>query len=284
MISQAVIYSVLIGAVLTGVVPLIGGIVLLATGKIKGSSFWAGVLAFIIASIITGIGTIIVSIPSAMTSLDSASLTAQPPVGQVIAISLMSAVVLGFSMLILIRNCMKTRTFKAAVSAGLGFGIPQLLTIAFSLISMYLTFAQINSGTFDQIYAMSVDMGVLTKETVAEMKSIYTEFTVNDAIAQILAAFGTVLLMVAAAIVIMLFVTKKKAVLGALIAIGGISITSIISSLITNLIVAGVITVAIGAAAFIFAYRMKDGIVPPEKATVANDSFMQSVASVKEEN
>ncbi len=284
MISQGVIYSVLIGIVITGVVPIIGGIALLAMGKVKGSSFWAGVLAYLIAAIITGIGTIIVTMPTAMTSTESASLTAQPPVWQLIAVSLISAVILGFSMLILIKNCMKTRTFKAAVSAGLGYGIPQLLTIAFSLVSMYLTFSQINSGAFDQIYAMSVDMGVLTKEMVAEMKAIYIEFTVNDAIAQIFGAIGTALLMVAAAIVIMVFVTKKKAMLGALMAIGGIGATSIITSVITNTLVAGVIAVAIGAAAFIFASRMKDSIAAPEKATAANDAFMQSVANAKEEN
>ncbi len=284
MISQAVIYSVLIGIVLTGVIPLIGGIVLLATGKIKGSSFWAGVLAFIIASIITAIVTVIVALPTAMTELDSASLTTETPLWQTIVISVLSAAILGFSMLILIKNCMKTRTFKAAISAGLGFGIPQLLTIAFSLVSMYLTFSQINSGAFDQMYAMSVDMGIITKEMVAEMKAIYTEFTVNDTIAQILAAFGNVLLMVAAAIVIMLFVTKKKAMVGTLIVIGGIGATSIVTSVITNLIVASIIALAIGAAAFIFAYRMKDSIVAPETPTVANDAFMQSIASAKEEN
>lgn len=283
MISQSVIYSVLIGIVLTGVVPLIGGIALLAMKKIKGSSFWAGVLAFLIAAIVSGIGTIIVTIPTTM-SAESASLTAEPPMWQLIAVSLITAVVLGFAMLILIRNCMKTRTFKAAVSAGLGFAIPQLLTIAFSLVSMYLTFSQINSGAFDQLYAMSVDMGVITKEMVAEMKAVYLEFSAMDAIAQILGSFGTALLYVAAAIVIMLFVTKKKAMLGTLISIGGIGVTSIVTSLITNALVAGVIALAIGAAAFIFAYRMKDDIVPPAQPTAANDSFMQSVASAKEDN
>lgn len=283
MISQSVIYAVLIGIVLTGVIPLIGGIALLAMGKIKGSSFWAGVLAFLIAAIVSGIGTIIVTIPTAMTA-ESASLTAEPPMWQLIAVSIISAVVIGFAMLILIRNCMKTRTFKAAVSAGLGFAVPQLLTIAFSLVSMYLTFSQINSGAFDQLYAMSVDMGVITKEMVAEMKAVYLEFSAMDAIAQILGSFGTALLYVAAAVVIMLFVIKKQAMIGTLISIGGIGVASIITSVITNALVAGVIALAIGAAAFIFAYRMKGDIVPPEKATAANDSFMQSVANAKEDN
>ncbi|MBQ8903136.1 MAG: hypothetical protein IJY73_02410, partial [Oscillospiraceae bacterium] len=110
------------------------------------------------------------------------------------------------------------------------------------------------------------------------------EFTAMDAIAQILGSFGTALLYVAAAIVIMFFVIKKQAMIGTLISIGGIGAASIVTSLITNALVAGVIALAIGAAAFIFAYRMKDDIVPPEKATAANDSFMQSVASAKEDN
>ena len=284
MISQNVIYSVLIGIVLTGIVPLIGGIALLAMGKIKGSSFWAGVLAYIIAIIATGIATLFVTLPTAMSQLDTTSLTAETPLWQTIAVSVISAVILGFSMLILINSCMKTRTFKAAVSAGLGFGIPQLLTIAFGFVGMYMTFSQINSGAFDQSYAMLVDMGGMSKEMVAEMKAMYTDLTVNDIIAQILSAFGNVLLMAAAAVVIMLFVTKKKAILGALAVIGGIGVTSIVTSVISDLLIASVIALAIGAAAFIFAYRMKDGIVPPEKTTAANDAFMQSIANAQEEN
>lgn len=283
MISQGVIYSVLIGIVLTGVIPLIGGIALLAMGKIKGSSFWAGVLTYIIAIIATGIATIFVTLPTAMTEMDSASLTAEPPLWQTIAVSVISAVILGFAMHILIKNCMKTRTFKAALSAGLGFGIPQLLTIAFGFVGMYMTFSQINSGAFDQMYAMTVDMGAITKEMVAEMKAMYTELTVNDIIAQILAAFGNLLIMAAAAIIIMLGVTKKKAMLGTFAVIGGISVTSIVAAVIPNLIVASVIALAIGAAAFVFAYRMKNSIVAPEKPTAANDAFMQSIANSKED-
>ena len=52
MIGQNVIYAVLIGIVITGVIPVIGGIILLAAGKLKGSSFWAGVLTYIIAIIV----------------------------------------------------------------------------------------------------------------------------------------------------------------------------------------------------------------------------------------
>ncbi|MBQ3162216.1 MAG: hypothetical protein IJC04_08840 [Oscillospiraceae bacterium] len=283
MISQNVIYSVLIGIVLTGVVPLIGGIALLAMGKIKGSSFWAGVLAFVIASIASGIVAGIFSFSSVL-SIGGEEIIPVLPLWQTILIAVLSAVILGFAMLILINSCMKTRTFKAAVSAGLGFGIPQLLTIAFGFVGMYMTFSQINSGAFDQSYAMLVDMGGMSKEMVAEMKAMYTDLTVNDIIAQILAAFGNVLLMAAAAIVIMLFVTKNKAMLGTLIAIGGIGATSVVTSLITDVLVTSVIALAIGAAAFIFAYRMKDGIVPPEKTTAANDAFMQSIANAQEEN
>ena len=283
MISQNVIYSVLIGIVLTGVVPLISGIALLAMGKIKGSSFWAGVLAFVIASIASGIVAGIFSFSSVL-SIGGEEIIPTLPLWQTILIAVLSAVILGFAMLILINSCMKTRTFKAAVSAGLGFGIPQLLTIAFGFVGMYMTFSQINSGAFDQSYAMLVDMGGMSKEMVAEMKAMYTDLTVNDIIAQILAAFGNVLLMAAAAIVIMLFVTKNKAMLGTLIAIGGIGATSVVTSLITDVLVTSVIALAIGAAAFIFAYRMKDGIVPPEKTTAANDAFMQSIANAQEEN
>lgn len=286
MISQGIIYITLICIVLTGVVPVIGGIALLAMKKIKGSSFWAGVLAFIISIVAASIASVFVTLPTAMSGAASGtvSLTVETPDWQVIAVSIISAVAIGFAMLILIKNCMKTRTFKAALSAGLGFGIPQLLSMAFTFVTMYTTFAKINNGTFENDYIPLVEMGMLPKETVAEMKAMYTAYTVNDLIGQLLATFGTVLLMVAAAIVIMLFVTKKKAMLGTLAVIGGIGVTSVITSVITNVLVAGVIALAIGAAAFIFACRMKDDIVPPAQPTATNDSFMQSVASAKEDN
>ncbi len=280
MISQGVIYSALIGVVLAGIIPLIAGIVLLATKKIKGSSFWAGVLAFIISTIVSALA----SLPVILSTTSTDTITTETPLWQTIAASIISAVVLGFAMLILIKNCMKTRTFKAAVSAGLGFGIPQIITIGFGLVGMYITFAQINSGAFDQMYAMYVDTGLYTKEMVAEMKSVYTDMTVTDMIAQIVASYGNVLIMASAAIFIMIAVTQKKAMLGTLAVIGGISVTSIISSVIPNLLVASIIALAIGAAAFYFAYATREKIVAPEQPTPANDAFMQSIANVKEDN
>ena len=69
MISKNVITAALIGMAVTGLIPVIGGLVLLAVHKIKASSFWAGVLAYVIAfiaySVITGIVSAAVMLSSA---------------------------------------------------------------------------------------------------------------------------------------------------------------------------------------------------------------------------
>lgn len=283
MVSQSAIYSVLIGVVLTGVIPLIAGIVLLATKKIKGTSFWAGVLTFVITIIVTAIAVSIISLFT-VSPAEGPTLVPKMPLWQTILISVISAVIMGFAMLILIKCCMKARTFKAAVSAGLGFGISQLIAMAVSFASMYMIFSQVNSGAFDQQYAMLVNTGYISKEMVAELKAIYTSYTVIDVLAQIIATIGNVLIMLAAAIIIMLFVTRKKAIIGALITIAGISALGVVSTVIPNVLAASVVAAAIGAAAFIFACRMKDSIVAPEKPTAANDAFMQSIANAKKED
>lgn len=280
MVSQSVITAVLIGIVITGLVPVIGGIILLAAKKIKGTSFWAGVLAYIIALVVYSIVGGIVSVAAVMSSGD---MTAEVPPALTALLTIILGVALALSMCICIGSCMKkTRTFKGALSCGLGYAAGYAVTSAISLVSMYTTFAQINSGEFDKMFAQYVEMGVYDKETVKTMKEMYTNCTSLDIIAQILAAVGLGAACVAAAIFIMRSVCAKKIWAGTGISALILAASGAASNLITNTIAGGVVVAAIGAAAIIFALRMKKDIAP-EQAPAVQDSFMQSIENSKSE-
>lgn len=279
------IFAALIGAVIAGVIPLVTGIILLATGKIKATSFWAGVLAFVIAILASGIITIILAAPSVFGSLSDPS-AAELSDGMNILITVLSSLILGLSLLILIKSCMKARTFKAAVSAGLGYGIPFILTTGYSFVSMYSSFSQINTGAFDKMYELYVSQGMMSKDMAKEMaataKAMFLEMTVSDIVATTVVGFANAFIMVAAAVVIMLYVCKKKAFIGMLLATGFITVESIISILIPNVLVSAIVVFAISVAAFLYAYRVRDGIAVPEQPVV-QDNFMNSINNAKEE-
>ena len=147
MIRQDVITVFLIGAVLTGVIPIIGTIVLLVMGKIKGSSFWAGVLTYII-------GFLVSSLMAALSTLPFSARIAEEPEFEntlSIIITILMLVILVISMTICISSCMKrTRSFKGGISCGLGSGIAYSVTAALGSIYSYSIFAMINSGEFDR--------------------------------------------------------------------------------------------------------------------------------------
>ncbi|MDE6596809.1 MAG: hypothetical protein K2K44_12485 [Oscillospiraceae bacterium] len=271
MITQSVIAITLIGIVITGLVPIIGGIVLMAMGKIKASSFWAGVLAYIIGIIAAGIVAVIVGI------------AAPALAGNTVALGIVSAILRGvffaLAMGVCIKSCMKLRTFNAAISCGLGFGASYAVTMAIELVGMYITFGSINSGEFDVQYAQFVQMGVFDKETVNMIKETYTSCTVMTIVQQILTVVFFAAALAAAAVFIMRFVCSGKASLGILSAIATLTLYSI-GSVIPNAAAEVIVTAAIGIAALVFALRMKEQVVPPEKK-VEIDPFMSSVENAK---
>lgn len=273
MITQSVITMTLIGVVITGLVPIIGGIVLMAMGKIKASSFWAGVLAYIIAIIAASIVAVIVGI--AVPSL----------AGNTVALGIVSSIITGvffaLAMSVCIKSCMKLRTFNAALSCGLGLGAGYAVTMAIELIGMYVTFGNINSGVFDTQYAQFVQMGVFDKETVNMLKETYTSQTVLTIVQQILMTVFFAAALAAAAVFVMRFVCAGKASLGIFSAIATLTLYSI-GSVIPNAAAAIIVTAAIGIAALVFALRMKEQVVPPEKKAVI-DPFMSSVENAKNE-
>ncbi|MDE6746169.1 MAG: hypothetical protein K2J72_05970, partial [Oscillospiraceae bacterium] len=69
MISKGVITAALIGIAVTGLIPVVAGLVLLAVHKIKASSFWAGVLAFAIAIVASSVISGIISAAVMMSSM-----------------------------------------------------------------------------------------------------------------------------------------------------------------------------------------------------------------------
>ena len=281
MIAQSVIAITLIGVVITGLVPIIGGIVLMAMGKIKASSFWAGVLAYIIALIAASIATLIIAASSSAGGTADALVSEENNTALNLVSSIVTGVIFALAMGVCVRACMKLRTFNAALSCGLGFGAGYAVTTAIGLVGMYITFGSINSGAFDMQYAQLVKMGAVDKETVNLLKETYTSFTTVQIVQQILVTVFFAAALAAAAVFVMRFVCLGKASLGILSAIGTLTLYSI-GSVIPNAFAAIIVTAAIGIAALIFALRMKEQVVPPEKKTVA-DPFLSSGEKAKNE-
>ncbi len=288
MISKNVITAALIGMAVTGLIPVIGGLVLLAVHKIKASSFWAGVLAYVIAfiaySVITGIVSAAVMLSSAGGDISGMmSSAANENSTAAVLISVCLGVAFALAMSICIGGCMKTRTFNAAISCGLGFGISYLVMTAINFFTAYSVFGQINSGAFDKLYAPMVSQGIIDKETVNQLKETYVSQTAGGLLISVVSAIAVALLMAAAAVIIMRGVCAKKAFAG----IGAVLVLFAaqfgITGLIANAGAAAIVAAAIGAAALIFALRMRKDIVPPKKPSYANDSFMQSIENVKSE-
>ncbi len=288
MISKNVITAALIGMAVTGLIPVIGGLVLLAVHKIKASSFWAGVLAYVIAfavySILTGIISTAVVMSSSGGDMSGmmSSLTKENSTFTVI-VSVCLGVAFALAMSICIGSCMKTRTFNAALSCGLGFGISYLVMTALNFFSAYSVFGQINSGAFDKLYAPMVSQGIMDKETVNQLKETYVSQTAGGILISVVSAVAAALLMAAAAVIIMRGVCAKKAFAGIGAALALFAVQFGISGLTANAGAAAIIAAAIGAAALIFALRMRRDVVPPEKPSYAGDSFMRSIENVKSE-
>ncbi len=288
MISKGVIMAALAGIAVTGLIPVIAGLVLLAMHKIKASSFWAGVLTYIIAMIAY---TIVGGIVSAVMMVSSGGIggtmseAMEPSVGLTVTLMVIMSAVFMLSMGICIGSCMKkTRTFKGAVSCGLGFGVGYMVTAAIRLVSNYMTFASINSGDFDKQYVQLIEMGMLDKETFSAMKEVYTSMTVTDTLIGIISAVAGAALFAASAVFIMRAVCARILFAGVGVSFALFAFQSMVQSIIPNAVAGVVIAAAVGAAALIFALRIREQIVPPPKPSYASDSFMQTVENSKNED
>ena len=264
--------SILIGIVITGVIPFIGGIVLLLMGKIKATSFWAGVLAYIISMV----GLVIVSAILSAVFMDMI-LNNSTMFGAIS--TLITSIFTALALAICVGACLKNQTFNGALSCGLGFGVSYAVTSAISFISTYVMAGMINSGQFDATYSAALDIGALTKEQLYEMKTQFIELTVSDVILQTAISIAFAAVMVAAAIFIMRGKCSKNLALGIIAAVMVIAIDGL-ATIIPSVIAASVVSIAIAAAAVIFAARMKDQIVQ-EQSPVFQDSFLTSIENAK---
>lgn len=283
MISQNLITSVLLGMVITGVIPIIGGIVLLATGKLKGSSFWAGVLAYLISMIAYAIASGIYTFATMdMTDLTSAAVMDEETSQTLnLVMSMISSVFMAIAMGICIACCMKLRTLKAAVSCGCGFGISYLLTIALSFVTIYFSFVQINSGAFDEMYRTAIEDGMITKEMFNELKAQIVNVPVSEMVLTTVYAVLTSVLFIAIAIFIMYGVCTKNTFNG-IAAATLVMVLTALPAVIPNLYVGIAIGAVISIAAIVIAFKMKDKIVPPQKPVV-QDAFLQTVENSRQE-
>lgn len=281
MVTQNVIMAVLIGIVITGVFPVLGGIVLLAMGKIRGSSFWAGVLAYIIAMIAyTVVSSIYAVFTMDMSNIASVAEGVQSPT-VIIVMSLILAVFMALSMGICIGGCMKLRTFKAAISCGLGCGVSNLLTIAMSLASMYFQFVKVNSGAFDADYANRIENGFMTKEDFNVLKAQIISASSSDIIMTTVNAVISALLYAAIAVFIMRGVCSKNTFTGIAVSALVMAAASLPAAM-PNTYAAIAIGAAISVGAFVFAWTMKEKIIPPQKQTVP-DPFLQTVENSRQD-
>lgn len=265
----------LIGIVLTGVIPLIGGIALLIMGKIKGSSFWAGVLAYIISMI----GLVIVSAVMSAALLDMMQTN---PIMFTAISTVITCVCMGLALAVCAGACLKNRTFKGAISCGAGFGTGYSVTTAIGLISTYAMAAMINSNDFDKTYEAAVDMGAITKEQLYEMKAQFIDLTIPDVILQIAVTIALAVVLAACTVFIVRGKCSKNLALGIISSVIIISIDGV-ASMIPNVIAASVISLAIAAAAMFFAFRMKDQIAEEQKPAVP-DSFLKSVENSRSDD
>lgn len=274
MISKEVIMATLIGIAVTGVIPFIGGIVLLAMGKIKGSSFWAGVLAYFIAVIVSSILSVLIVFASPDLAQNETML------------GTIGSVITAVSMILAMGVCegasMKNRTFNGAVSCGFGFGIGYAMTAAISLISLYVMFGMINSGQFDAQYAPMIQQGMLTKEGLQELKSQFTGFTFSECVLQIMGTIAFSMVFVACAVFIMCGKCTKNFFVG-LLASAIVASADALAMLIPNTAAAVIVPLAISAAALVFAVRMKDKVAE-ERVPAMQDSFMASIEKAQNDN
>ncbi len=284
MIEKSVIYSVLIGIAVTGVVPVIGGIALLLTGKLKGSSFWAGVLTFIIELLVNSMIIAVASVPFMDISGGTVSAVSTSESGALAVISvIVNAVCLALSMGICIKSCMKkTRSFKGGLSCGVGVAVGYAVTAAISFATVYAAFGMINSGAFDRQYAAFIEQGIISKNDLAVMKAVYTDITASEIFSETASALGYALSAAASGVFIMRAVCAKKTLLGISVA-ALLILAETVAAVIPNVIAVIVITLAIGAAALIFAFRMRESIVP-EQAPAVKDDFITSIENAKDDS
>ena len=278
MVTQSTIAAMLTVLTVMGILPIIAGIILLATKKFKGSAFWSGLGSAFFSTIAVGI------IQGIMmgAGMTTEALTEMP------FVAILNGVLIVFDMVfmfIFLRFVLKkSRSYKGAVSFGCGFGMFYLVTVGMSMISYFMSATMINSGTFDSTYSLSIQMGAVDKETVLMLKNQILSLKAAELLMSIPQYAALILALIASAAFILRGVSQGKTVQGLLISTVVHVLILVPSLVIKNVYGATAVMVAVGIGAFIFAHKLRGDITEPEEPAVVEDDFLKTVKNVQEEN
>lgn len=278
MVTQSAIAAMLTVLVVMGILPIIAGIILLATKKFKASAFWSGLGSALLATIVVGI------IEGIMmgAGLTTEALTQMPSIAIINGVLILFDMVFMFIFLRFVLK--KSRSYKGAVSFGCGFGMFYLVTVGMSMISCFMSASMINSGTFDSNYSLSIQMGMIDKETVLMLKNQIISMKAAEVLMSIPQYGGLVLSLIASAAFILRGISQGKTVQGLLISAGVHVLIMLPSLVITNVYAATAVMVVVGVGAFIMAHKLRGDITQPEEPVAVEDDFLKTVKAAQEEN
>lgn len=278
MVTQSTIAAMLTVLVAMGILPIIAGIILLATKKFKGSAFWSGLGSAFFATIVVGI------IQGIMmgAGMTTEALTEMPFVAILNGVLILFDMVFMFIFLRFVLK--KSRSYKSAVSFGCGFGLFYLVTVGMSMISYFMSATMINSGTFDSTYSLSIQMGAVDKETVLMLKNQILSLKAAELLMSIPQYAALILALIASAAFILRGVSQGKTAQGLLISTVVHVLIIVPSLVIKNVYVATAVMVVVGIGTFIFAHKLRGDITEPEEPAVVEDDFLKTVKAAQEEN
>lgn len=278
MVTQSTIAAMLTVLVVMGILPIIAGIILLATKKFKGSAFWSGLGSAFFATMAVGI------IQGIMmgAGMTTEALTQMPFIAIVNGVLIVFDMVFMFIFLRFVLK--KSRSYKSAVSFGCGFGLFYLVTVGMSMISYFMSATMINSGTFDSTYSLSIQMGAVDKETVLMLKNQILSLKAAELLMSIPQYGALILALIASAAFILRGISQGKTAQGLLISAVVHVLIMVPSLVIKNVYGATAVMVVVGIGTFVFAHKLRGDITEPEEPAAVEDDFLKTVKAAQEEN
>lgn len=277
MIDRSVIVMQLVLAFLFGLIPIIVGIGLLVTKKVRGSCFWCGVLGIFIASIVSGIGVVPI-----MFDMDKLFEFQSQKGTYFIAYTIAVTILLEIARLICTGAVLKKRrTFFDAVSFGAGIAAMQLVSVGYSMVTMYVTSASINSGTFDSQYIPAIDSGLMTKEQLIQLKQLYFDQNVTDLALMIPSTIFAAIVTIALSVLLVKGLREKRGFLCFIIAVVISAGSTYAAIAINNDYITAAIECVLAAAGIFYMLKVKDYMKDEPETPAVLDSFMDSINTVK---
>lgn len=279
-VSSGVIALELVLVVLFGILPIIAAIYLLAKHTVKGSSFWAGLLAYFISIIIVAIASTPITIIMQKSSSDPSAIAQNKT--YIVIVAIITAVILGFTELLCCAKIVNTKNFKNAISFGLGFSFLIALTAGFSNFSSYLSSCKINNGTFIKQYEPLINQGVFTTDIVMNMQKQFTDITFFDLITSLFTTIFSMVIIIAICLLISYELTKKRGFITFLCSTIIYGIMSSLTLFISNNYMSIGIYFIVAIISIFIIKHIKTVFIETNKNDVNNDSFIDTINTVKE--